>query len=253
MNIMNFAHGEIYMLGAFFTYFIVIRVYNNIYLAIFLSMIMTGVLGAILERFLFRPLMGKFLPIMCATTGLMLVLQASAVLAFGLDVKHMPEYWPGSREILGFILPDDRLIALTVSIVLMVVLFVFLKRSRLGLAMTATAQNREGALLQGVNPTVMYVISMTVGSALAAIAGAFAGTIFLLDPFMGSTALMKGFTIIVIGGLGSLRGVVLGGLLLGLSDSLVAAIVGQQAAVIAPLVLVILILVIRPQGLWGHE
>jgi branched-chain amino acid transport system permease protein len=144
-------------------------------------------------------------------------------------------------------------IALLTSVVLTAIVFTFLKRSRWGLAISATAQNREGALLQGINPKVASSLVMTAGSALAAVGGAFAGAIFLLDPFMGSAALMKGFTIIVIGGMGSLAGVVAGGLIIGFSDSLIATFFGQAAADIVPLVLVILVLVVRPRGLFGHE
>jgi branched-chain amino acid transport system permease protein len=253
MDILQFAHGEVYMLGAFLTYFIVVKLGGNIYLAILASMVGIGLLGFILERLMFRPLTGKFLPVVCAATGLMLFLQASAVLAFGLDVKRLPSIWSGQQTFFGFTIPNDRLVALVTSVVLTALVFIFLKRSRWGLAVSATAQNREGALLQGINPKIIYSMVMTAGSALAAVAGAFAGAIFLLDPFMGSTALMKGFTIIVIGGMGSLVGVIAGGLILGLSDSLIAIIFGPAAADIFPLVLVIVLLVVRPQGLFGHE
>ena len=253
MDILQFAHGEVYMLGAYFTYFIVVRLGGNPYLAIFASMVACGVLGLILERVVFRPLIGKFLPVVCAATGLTLIFQTGAVLGFGLDVKHLPTIWSGSYHVAAFALPKDKLVALGVSVVLTGALFAFLKFTRLGLALSATAQNREGALLQGINPKVMYALVMGVGSALAAIAGAFGGSIFLLDPFMGSVALMKGFTIIVLGGMGSLTGVVVGGLIYGLADSLVATMFGSEIATYVPMILVIIILLLRPQGLWGRE
>jgi branched-chain amino acid transport system permease protein len=253
MNILQFAHGEVFMLGAFATYFVVVRLGGNFIFAILLSMVAMGILGFILERVIFRPLIGKFLPVVCAATGLMLILQSTAILTFGLNQKQIPNIVPGGIRVMGFVVPYDRLLALATGIVFTAVLFVFLRRSRLGLAITATAQNREGALLQGINPKVMYAFVMTVGSALAAVGGSFAGSIFTLDPFMGSIALMKGFTIIVIGGMGSIGGVVVGGLLLGLSDSLTATLFSPAVAAIFPLVLVIAVLVTRPKGLWGHE
>jgi branched-chain amino acid transport system permease protein len=253
MNILQFAHGEVFMLGAFATYFVVVRLGGNFIFAILLSMVAMGILGFILERVIFRPLIGKFLPVVCAATGLMLILQSTAVLSFGLNQKQIPNIVQGGIRVLGFVVPYDRLLALATGIVFTALLFVFLRRSRLGLAITATAQNREGALLQGINPKVMYAFVMTVGSALAAVGGSFAGSIFTLDPFMGSIALMKGFTIIVIGGMGSIGGVVVGGLLLGLSDSLTATIFSPAVAAIFPLILVIVVLVTRPKGLWGHE
>ncbi len=253
MNILQFAHGEVFMLGAFATYFVVVRLGGNFILAILLSMVAMGIVGFILERIVFRPLIGKFLPVVCAATGLMLILQSTAVLTFGLNQKQIPNIVPGGIRVLGFVVPYDRLLALATGIVFTALLFVFLRRSRFGLAITATAQNREGALLQGINPKAMYAFVMTVGSALAAVGGSFAGSIFTLDPFMGSIALMKGFTIIVIGGMGSIGGVVVGGLLLGLSDSLTATLFSPAVAAIFPLVLVIIVLVTRPKGLWGHE
>ncbi len=169
MDILQFAHGEIYMLGAFITYFIVVSLGGNAYLAILASMVITGIVGFVLERLMFRPLRGKFTPVVAASTGLMLILQTSAVLAFGLDVKHLPNIWSGSYKVLGFTIAQDRLIVLCVSIVLTTAVFLFLKRTRIGLAITATAQNREGAVLMGINPNRSSSIVMTLGSALAAV------------------------------------------------------------------------------------
>ena len=246
MNILQFAHGEIFMMGAFATYFVIVRLGGNIFLAVLTSMVAVGILGFILERVVFRPLIGKFTPVVCAATGLMLILQTTAVVSFGLNQKQTPAIMPGGIRVLTFVVPYDRLLALATGIVLTTVLVIFLRRTRLGLAITATSQNREGALLQGINPKVMYSFVMTVGSALAAVGGSFAGSIFTLDPFMGSLAMMKGFTIIVIGGMGSVGGGVVGGLLLGLSDSLTATIFSPAVAAITPLVLVIIVLVVRP-------
>ena len=252
MNILQFAHGEIYMLGAFCVYYVTRDAGMNIFLAMFISMIVTGILGLFLERVIFRPLLGKFLPVVCAATGLMLILQTSVVLGFGLDVKHITNPWPGALSILAWRVPYDRLAAVIACIALTAILFLFLKRSKFGQAIVATAQHREGALLQGINPNLMYAMVMVIGSALAAVAGGFAGSIFILDPFMGTVALMKGITIIVLGGMGSLMGVIVGGIILGLSDGIIAVAFGPAAAAIVPLVLVIIVLIIRPEGIFGH-
>jgi branched-chain amino acid transport system permease protein len=253
MNILQFAHGEIYMIGAFITYYISISLSMNIYLAIVISMVVTGILGLILERFIFRHFLDRFMPVVSVAIGLMLVLQTSVVLVFGLDVKHITTPWPGALNLLAWKVPFDRLAGVFVCIALTSIVFIFLKRSKYGQAIVATAQNREGALLQGINPTMMYAMVMVIGSALAAVAGAFAGTIFILDPFMGATALLKGVTIIVLGGMGSLLGVIVGGIILGLSDGIISVVFGSAAATIAPLILVIFVLIIRPQGIFGHE
>lgn len=253
MNIMQFAHGEIYMLGAFITYYFTVSLGINVFLAMLISMVAVGVLGVLLERFVFRRFMDRFLQIVCVTLGLMLILQTSVVLAFGPDQKFIPNIWPGALQIASWTIPYDRLAAVLVSIALTLFLFLFLKRSKYGQAIIATAQHREGALLQGINPFLMYAIVMGIGSALAAIAGSFAGSIFILTPFMGTPALMKGIMIVVLGGSGSLVGVIVGGFLLGMSDSIVPMIWGSAPSVITPLILVIFILIIRPQGIFGHE
>jgi branched-chain amino acid transport system permease protein len=253
MNILQFAHGEVYMLGAYIVYFLMVNAGMNAFFAILLSMVLTFILGLILERLIFRHFLDRFILVICVATGLMLILQTSAVLLFGLDTKKIPSFFPGTLIFQGIPVPNDRLAAVVAGVVLTSLLFLFLKRSKLGQAIVATAQNREGAILQGINPFLMYATVMGIGSALAAAAGSFAGSIFILDPYMGGTALMKGVAIIVIGGMGSIMGIIIGGVLLGLSDSLMAVTLGSGAATIAPLVLVILVLVIKPEGLFGHR
>lgn len=253
MNIMQFAHGEIYMIGAFITYYIAVRLGSNVFLAMFISMIVVGILGLILERLIFRRFMDRFLQIICITLGLMLIFQTSIVLLLGPDQKFIPNIWPGALHFLSGTVSNDRLAAVIVSIGLTLLLLLFLKRSKYGQAIIATAQNREGALLQGINPRLMYAIVMGTGSALAAIAGSFAGAIFILTPFMGTPALMKGIMIVVLAGSGSLLGVIIGGFLLGMSDAIVPMVFGSASSVIAPLILIIIILIIRPQGIFGHE
>lgn len=253
MNILQFAHGEVYMIGAYIVYFFMVRFGMNAVLAILASMVITGILGLILERLIFRHLLNRFIFIICVATGLMLILQTSAVLLFGLDTKKIPGFVPGTINILGANVPNDRLAAVAAGIVLTSLLYLFLKRSKFGQAIVATAQNREGSILQGINPYLMYAMVMGIGSALAAVAGSFTGSIFMLDPYMGGVALMKGVAIIVIGGMGSIMGIIIGGVLLGLSDGIIAIYFGSGAATIVPLLLVIFILVIKPEGLFGDN
>ena len=117
----------------------------------------------------------------------------------------------------------------------------------------ASAQNREAALLRGIDPNRMSMISMAIGCALAALAGALAGSILMLNPYMGSQPMLKGLVIIVLGGLGSLAGATVAGIFLGLIDGIVPVIFGPGVAAVAPLVIVILILLVKPTGLFGHE
>ncbi len=253
MSILQFAHGEIYMLGAFTVYFLCVMHGVNLYLAVFISMLSTAVIGLILERVLLRPLKGLFLSYVCATTGLSLMLQTGVVLAFSKSTKQLPSLWSGAFNVFGIMLSRERFVAIVIALILTLALYLFLKQTKYGLAMTASAQNREGALMQGINPNIMSAMVVAIGSGLAAVGGALGGSIFNLDPYMGGLAFMKGITLIVIGGLGSLPGAVVGGLILGISESLFSLFFGSQMGVVIPLLLVIAFLIFKQKGLFGHD
>jgi branched-chain amino acid transport system permease protein len=253
MSILQFAHGEIYMLGAYAVYFFCVMYGVPLYLAILISMFSTAAIGLIVERVLLRPLKGVFLSYVCVTTGLSLILQSAVVISFSKSVKQLPSLWPGTFNVFGMLISRERFVAVVIALGLTFLLYLFLKRTKYGLAMVASAQNREGALMQGINPNVMSALVVAIGSGLAAVGGAMGGSIFNLDPYMGGLAFIKGITLIVIGGLGSLPGAVVGGLILGVSESLFALLLESQMAVIIPLVIVIIILIFKPKGLFGHD
>ena len=253
MSILQFAHGEVYMLGAFTVYLLTVLNGVNLYLAVVVSMVTTAIIGLILERVLLRPLKGQFLSYVCVTTGLSLILQTVVLLAFTKGTKQLPSLWKGSFDVAGVFISRERVIAIVIALLLTTALYAFLKRTKYGLAMTASAQNREGALMQGISPNVMSAMVVAIGSGLAAVGGALGGSIFNLDPYMGGLAFMKGITLIVIGGLGSIPGAVVGGLILGIAESLLSLFFGSQMGIILPLILVIAFLIFRPKGLFGHE
>jgi branched-chain amino acid transport system permease protein len=253
MSILQFAHGEIYMLGAFTVYFLCVLHGVNLYLSVVISMLTTAVVGLILERILLRPLKGVFLSYVCVTTGLSLILQTVVMLSFSKGTKQLPSLWKGSFDVGGMFVSKERVVAIVIALLLTLALYTFLKQTKYGLAMVASAQNREGALMQGVNPNVMSAMVVAIGCGLAAVGGALGGSIFNLDPYMGGLAFTKGITLIVIGGLGSIPGAVVGGLILGISESVLALFFGSQMGIILPLILVIAFLIFRPKGLFGHE
>jgi branched-chain amino acid transport system permease protein len=242
------------MIGAFIVYWLCVLNGVNLYLSVVISMVLTAVIGLILERVLLRPLKGVFLSYVCATTGLSLILQTVVLLIFSKGTKQLPSLWKGSFALGGEItVSKERVIALVIALVLTLALYSFLKWTKYGLAMTASAQNREGALMQGINPYLMSALVVAIGSGLAAVGGALGGSIFNLDPYMGGLGFMKGITLIVIGGLGSIPGAVVGGLVLGIAESMLSFFFGTEMGIILPLILVIAFLIFRPKGLFGHE
>jgi branched-chain amino acid transport system permease protein len=253
MSILQFAHGEVYMLGAFTVYFLCVLKGLNLYVAVVVAMFTTAIVGLIIERILLRPLKGVFLSYVCATTGLSLIMQTVVMLTFTKGTKQLPSLWKGSFSVGGVFISRERVIAIVIALLLTLALYSFLKWTKYGLAMTASSQNREGALMQGINPNVMSAMVVAIGSGLAAVGGALGGSIFNLDPYMGGLGFMKGITLIVIGGLGSIGGAVVGGLILGVAESVLALYFGSQMGIVLPLVLVIAFLIFRPKGLFGHE
>jgi branched-chain amino acid transport system permease protein len=255
MGILQLAHGEIYMIGAYIVYYLCSLFGLNVYLSIPLSMLTMAAFGVVLERFLFRMRPGQdpVLAPIIISTGLGLILTSAAVAGFGLYEKSLPRLMLGSYRIFGGGVPKDRILAIAFSAAALLALIAFLKRTRWGQAMMASAQNREGALLRGINPDQMSMMSMAIGCALAALAGALAGSILMLQPSMGGQPMLKGLVIIVLGGLGSLPGAFVAGMLLGLIDGIVPVLFGSSVTAVAPLVVVILILLVRPKGMFGHE
>jgi branched-chain amino acid transport system permease protein len=254
MGILQLAHGEIYMMGAFLVYYVA-RAGLGLYPAIAVSMVVMGVVGVLLERVLFRPHPGRdvVLTSIVISTGLTLILTASAVVGFGLYQKSLPRLIEGSFSIGTAAIPRDRILAIAFSVGALVALYLFLKKTRLGLAMVASAQNREGSFLKGINPNHMSMAAMGIGCALAALAGAMGGSILQLLPSMGGLPMINGLVTIVLGGLGSIPGALIGGLILGLMNGIIPVFFGPAVASVAPLIIVILVIMFRPKGLLGHE
>jgi len=252
MHIMQFAHGETYMLGAYVVYYLTASLGLSLLAAMALSMVVMAAVGLVLERLLFRPLKMDWASAVVGATGLTLILQSGSVVMFGLYHRNIPLLAQGPFNILGTVVPKDRIAAVVAAVVLSLALYLFLKLTEYGQAMVASAQNPEGAILQGISPNRMSALSMAIGCALAAAGGTLAGSLFNLSPYMGLVPLVKGITIIVLGGMGSLPGAFIAGMTLGLIDGLVPILFGAAWASIGPLLLVIGILVIKPQGFFGH-
>ncbi|MCJ7655189.1 MAG: branched-chain amino acid ABC transporter permease [Dehalococcoidia bacterium] len=253
MNIVQFAHGEIYMLGAYASYFLIKSCGFSFWEALPLTAIVIGLLGVVLERFFFRPFRGRFEPSIIVAVGLMVLLQTTAVVGFGTSTKSMPGIIPGVLTVGGITLSWDRLLAILFGIVLVSALFLLIQKTKIGQAMVAVSQDPYAAALQGIDVNRISAVAMVLGCALAAIAGSLIGSIFGTSPFMGTSAIIKGIAVIILGGLGSIPGAVAGGLILGLIDGLVPPLLSPTMAGIVGFGVIIIVLLFRPQGLFGHE
>ena len=252
MHIINFAHGAVYMLGAFVIYYVFFQWGAPYFAAFVVAMLVLGAFGYFVERTVYRPIKGGIEPTLVALLALTTFLQAAGYPVFGQLDKHVPPVFQGTRNVLGVMISVERLMIIPVAAVLVIALYLFINKTRLGAAMRAIEQDKEAAALQGVNVDMVNGLAFGIGFALAAAAGALMAPIFKLDPMMGEQPLLKAFIIIILGGLGSIPGAILGGLMLGLIDSIVATALGAEPAFLLSFVFIILVLVFKPTGLFGH-
>jgi branched-chain amino acid transport system permease protein len=252
MHIINFAHGAIYMLGAFAIYYLFAQAGIPYVLAFLFTLLLLGAFGLIIERVIYRPLGGGIEPTLVALLALTTLLESSGYLVFGVLDKNVPTVFPGVIHAGGVNLSVERLITIPVVAVMVVALHVFMQMTKTGQAMRAIEQDKEAAALQGVNVDRINALAFGIGFALAAAAGALMAPVFAVNPSMGELPLLKAFIIIILGGLGSVPGAILGGVILGLIDGILATALGFELAFLLSFVLIIVILLVKPQGLLGH-
>lgn len=254
MNIVQLAHGEVYMVGAYIVYYFSTKMGLNFYASIVIAVVATGVLGVLIDRIFLRPFRARPDSAMVLTAGLILVLQNVVLaVATGTPKKYYPPYQGVVARLGSVSLSAERLVIIVAAFVLLAALFLFIRYTKHGQAMIAVAQEREGAALQGISIDRLSALAMFIGCGLAGIAGALVGSLFSLLPTMGGTVLVKGIAVIILGGLGSIPGTVLGGLIIGFLDGLLPLITTQYMASLVGYIIVILILLFRPRGLMGHE
>jgi branched-chain amino acid transport system permease protein len=256
MKIVNFAHGEILMIGAYVTASLFFFTGINPYAIILLTMVTLVIVGIAIERLCFRPILGTSkLHEIFLSLGLIYVLQNGAALIWG-DERQVirSPYQTVSINLGTFQLPMDYLIIIIVTIVILSGLYLFLQRTSTGRAIRATSQNRRGAMLVGINVERMDMISFGIGSALAAAAGTLwvvSGQVF--NPYIGSIPAIKAFAIIILGGLGSIPGAIIAGMLYGIAENGAAYFLGGVWKDSISFIILIVVLIIRPTGLFGES
>jgi branched-chain amino acid transport system permease protein len=253
MGIVQLSHGEIYMLGAYIVYYIISGAGLHFFVALPLSVLIVGGFGIFLEKFFFRPFRGQVERALIISIGLILLLQNAVLVISGGNPRAYDSPISGVMQVLGVSISWERLFIVFIGFGLVAMLFLFIKMTKIGQAMLAISQDREGAALQGININHVSAVAMFLGCGLAAVAGALVGALFSVNPTMGSFALMKGIAVIILGGLGSVSGAVVGGLILGLIDGVVPVLSTTHVAGLIGFGAIILILLFRPQGIWGHE
>ena len=252
MGVINFAHGELYMAGAYSVVLFYTDFQFPFLVAVAAGLLFVGCLGLLMERALFRPLRDNPLGGLVASIGFLMILQALAVMGFGVRMEHIP---PVTQYVIEFSdrirLPLARLYVIIAAVVLLTALWVFLKKTRFGWALRAAAQDPEAAALQGISINQTARIAMFIGAGLAGIAGALTAPLVSVNPNMGHAAIVTAFIVIIVGGVGSLEGAVIASVAFAFIHTFVTTFYDGVIADIVGLSLMLLVLIVKPTGLFG--
>jgi branched-chain amino acid transport system permease protein len=255
MKVVNFTHGELYAFGAYMMYALVMLLGTDFFVALPLAIALGVALGALLELVLLRRLRGADIDTtMLVMIGAWIALQNAEQLAWTGVAKSINTPFPAAPLVIGPVsVAWNRVFVLVVALVLIGVTYLLINKTKLGRAMRATFQDREIAALMGVRIGNVHTATFALGSGLAAAAGALLGPVFVAYPSMGDLAATKAFAIVILGGLGSIPGATLGGFILALVEELGAGYVSSGYRDAMGFLLIIVILLFRPTGLFARK
>ena len=253
MRIINFAHGEFYMLGGIFTYLAVSVLGLNFMLALALAGVGAFVIGVIVEFLVFRRFRGDEMNAMIAALGASIIIQNVALLIFGPSPVSFDAPVSGTVTLGILTVPAPRLFVFFAALAIFAIFYLFMARTSTGRALRALAQDAEVARVQGIRINRLIPITFGIGVALAALAGGLMAPLFSVSPFAGMEPMLKAFIVVILGGLGSVPGAAVGGLLLGILESFASTFIGGASAEILQMLVVILVLLLRPWGLMGQK
>ena len=261
-GVVNLAHGSFFMIGAY-----IFGIFGpkgfmsyldlNPFLSLLVAAVTVSIIGIIIYRIAIHPVIEDEVATLVVTVSLAIILQQLMLLIFGPEFLPLPSFATGGTTILGVLVTYSRLIAFSASIVLFVILWILISKTKIGSAMRAVSQDREVAMLMGINTTGLYMLTMGLSAALAALAGIFitgSGT-GVASSFMWLHPLALSFSIVILGGLGSVKGTTVGGFIIGYAETIVSITLPEAGIIVptVPFALMVIILVLRPKGLFGKR
>lgn len=253
LGILNFAHSQLIVFGAYIAYLTVSVYHLNFVITIVVAMLLVGMFSLVLERLIFRYTVGDHTTGLVASLGLVLVLQNIIAVVWDPNPKFIDPTFAGTIRIYGLALPAERLFVLGVAVVLVGSFYIFLRHSKWGKSIRAIDQCREAAILMGIRVPRLESSVFVIGGALGAAAGVLYAGLFAISPFMGSGPLMKGFVLTIFGGLGSVPGAIIAGIIVGVTESLGTRYLWPSFQDGYAFIIMMLILFFKPGGLFGSR
>jgi len=255
MNIVNFAHGAFMMLGMYFSYWVFTLFDIDPYFSIILAFPTFMLFGAIIQKFLITPILNApHSAQLLLTTGIMLFLENLALFLWSPDYRALKLSYMGTSLPVGtFIISIPRLVAFLAALSITLLLFIFLKKSYIGKAIRAISTEKEGAMLVGINIKRLYVIAFGIGTVCVGISGSIITPFFYVSPHVGSVFLITAFVVVVLGGMGNLLGAFVGGIIVGVAESMGALWLPGSLKQVLPYCIFIVILMFKPEGLFGRK
>ena len=252
-DVCNFAYGEFVMAAGFVTYFVVGKWGLPYIIAPFAAMVLVSLIGVIFEKGIFYPMRNRGgLEPALATFGSSSIMQTAALILFGGMPLGVPQILNGQFKLGSASVPNNNIPIIVGGFLMIALLFLYVQKTKLGLAIRALQQDQDAAALQGINIASTRIVIWVVASCLAAVAGVLLASTTYVTPWMGSGYLLKGFAVVIMGGLGSIPGALIGGFVLGFVDSFGQTYLGSYSYMFA-FAFIMLVLIIRPQGLMGKR
>lgn len=255
-DVINFAQGDFLMVGAYLSYAFIVQFGIIWPIGLLLTMITAVILGVVVERFILRPMIGEpIISVIMVTIGLSSVIRAVVSAIWGTTGRAYPSFLPDTPlSIAGAIIPADRIIALGLVIVLLVLFMIFFRFSKEGIAMRATADDQQAALSMGISVKRVFAMAWSISAAIAALAGVIVANIVELNGAALAGFGLRVFPVVILGGMDSIPGAIIGGLVIGLLEVYTAGYTPPELglASVVPFIVLILILMVKPYGLFGE-
>jgi branched-chain amino acid transport system permease protein len=254
LNIVNLSHGALIMLGAYTSYFLFTAWHIDPFVTLPITAVVLFIVGYIIERGILNfVIRGPMFNTLLITFGIEVVLTYLAQLAFSADFRAInPGYAGANFAVAGITIPMVQVLVFAIALGLTIAMWLFLLHTRIGRGIRASAQNLVAARLYGVDPKRIYALTFGLGAALAGVTGGLYGTVSQINPYIGGPLTAKSFAIAIIGGLENPLGVIVGGLVLGIVESLTALYFGSTYRDVASFGVLLLVLILRPSGLLGR-